>query len=126
MTDTLQALYASTADLYARFGLDDTLPETRRPFFSEESRELVEASVRVEFYREIERLRGGNIDAVLTVNLIEEAADVFVTVVGLLLAHGIDCEDFDAAIQRVIDKNDAKTAANGYAVLAGKIRKATP
>lgn len=121
MTDTLQALYASTADLYARFGLDATTtpPNKRRKLFAEEADELKEASIVSDCmpYWIVDEPKA---------DIANEAADVFVTVVGLLLAHAVEREDFDAAIQRVIDKNDAKTAANGYAVIAGKIRKATP
>ena len=118
MTDTLQALFDSTADLYARFGLDSTTtpPDKRRKFFAEEADELKEASI-------ISQLASMEGYFENTEDIANEAADNFVTIIGLLQAHGITLEELDAAIERVIVKNDRKTAENGYAVINGKIRK---
>lgn len=116
--DTLQALFDSTAALYKRFDLDaeSIPPAKRRRIFMEEALELMEASTSDELSF------GSNDEDVLA----DEAADVMVTVCGLLLAHMIDREYLSAAIERVIAKNDAKTL-DTHALINGKItRKQRP
>lgn len=106
----LEKLWNSTEALYERFGLDarSTPPSKRRKFLVEEVEELTGASSVLDFHREVERLRGGNIEAALVGNLVEEAADVIVTTMGLLQSHGIDIISLEYAMQKVADKNDAK------------------
>lgn len=119
LQDALTATWRETADLYARFGLDENnVPDDqRRRYLNEEVLELMEASV----------LESTSYNPDYTLRaLADEAADVLVTVCGLLQAHGVTPEQFGAAIGRVNAKNAAKTEANGYRMVANKIRKVTP
>lgn len=113
MIDALDHLWQSTSDLYERFGLSpsSTPPKSRRKFFMEEVGELIEASALEE------DLPGHRQNG-----LCEEAADVIVTTLGLLQAHGVALHELEAAIQAVVDKNDAKTL-DTHALVDGKITR---
>ena len=110
----LEQLWASTAALYERFGLDaiTTPPAKRRRIFMEEATELVEASV-IEVEYQFEEYSHG---------VSREAADVVVTVIGLLQAHGISLEQFTEAVSSVVEKNDAKTL-DTHELVNGKITR---
>ena len=115
MTDVLKAIYDSTAELYAAHGLDanSVPPEQRRRYLNEEHHELQEASI-------IDDQFGTN-----KWSLVAEAADVLVTVCGLLQAHGISYGDLCEGVGRVLAKNDGKRQP-AYTMTNGKIRKAQP
>lgn len=120
MSDLLQELFESTASLYERFGVSDTHPLNRQRIFMEEALELIQASAKLSFYDDT-----GNITPVVVVqNTVDEAADVLVTVCGLLLAHEIDPDALSKSIERVIAKNDAKTGTT-HELINGKITRRT-
>lgn len=103
--DTLKSLIESTQEFFERFDVTPQLPTTIR-VFEEEVGELIEAA-----------------EAGTDMNHIaEECADVFVTAIGICLAHGIDAEQILAQTRMVIEKNDAKThethAINEYGKIA--------
>lgn len=105
--DNLRALIQSTLDFYARFNLQPELPTALR-VFREEVDELIEAAQ-----------LGTNLD-----HIAEEAADVFVTAIGICLARGVTLEEILHQTQMVIRKNNAKThethAINEYGKIARK------
>jgi NTP pyrophosphatase (non-canonical NTP hydrolase) len=112
--DALARLWQSTLDLYERFGLDEPGAveiQARERFLNEEFLELIRESVISDVLEIIE-----------TKHLLEEAADVLVTLVGLLQAHQIDLPSLEAACEFVAQKNDAKTL-DTHEYIAGKIRK---
>ena len=90
--DFLTRLYLSTDDLYARFGLLPTREATLAKL-AEETAELTEA---VTFDAPSQAIE-------------EEAADAIVTVLGVCIAVGITMRYLARAVERVIEKNDAKT-----------------
>lgn len=106
MSDTLQALIASTQALYERFGQEFHI-EKQLPIFEEEVRELIEAAQAGED----------------TQHIAEEAGDVFVTAIGLALAVGVAPEQLVAQARAVIAKNDAKTHASHFVNEDGKIAR---
>lgn len=103
--DTLKGLIESTQEFFARFKVNPQLPTTIR-VFQEEVGELIEAAE-----------EGTDLN-----HIAEECADVFVTAIGICLAHGIDADQIIAQAQMVIAKNDAKThethAINEYGKIA--------
>ncbi len=123
-TDTLSAIWQSTAALYAAHGLDavSVPPSKRRKYFAEEADELKEASSKFSFYKTILQMQGDNDFAELGHDLTDEAADVLVTVCGLLQAHGLTLDDLRAGIERKTAINNAKREP-GWAYSSGKIRK---
>ncbi len=57
-------------------------------------------------------------------NVVEEAADVMVTLIGILLTRGITYPELEEAIHFVIKKNDAKTEDTHYVDgVTGKIKR---
>jgi NTP pyrophosphatase (non-canonical NTP hydrolase) len=115
--NALKQLDRSTAELYARFGLNaNTTPASvRRRIFMEEVLELVEASVACDEWSVVDH------PAPVGITL-QEGADVIVTVIGLLQAHNIEYDALEAAIERVIAKNDAKTHET-HELVNGKITR---
>lgn len=103
--DALRDLAQSTADFYARFGVQPQLGEAI-PIFEEEVRELIEAA------------RDGSDPA----HTAEECADVFVTAIGILYASGISVERLVEQVYAVVAKNDAKNHAT-HVYVDGKIRR---
>ncbi len=103
--DALRDLAQSTADFYARFGVQPKLDDTIQNF-QEEVRELIEAA-----------RAGDDLD-----HIAEESADVFVTAIGICLASGLDVERLIEQVYRVVAKNDAKTHET-HAYHDGKIRR---
>lgn len=103
--DALRDLAQSTADFYARFSVTPQLEDTIKNF-QEEVRELIEAA------------RGGDDKS----HIAEEAADVFVTAIGVCYASGLDVERLVEQVYAVIAKNDAKTHET-HIHLDGKIRR---
>ncbi len=103
--DSLRALADSTAAFYARFGVQPTLADTIQNF-QEEVQELIEAA------------RSASDRA----HIAEEAADVFVTALGICLASGVDIDLLAQQVYAVIAKNDAKTQAT-HVYHNGKIRR---
>ncbi len=90
--DVLRDLIRSTLAFYERFGVTPQVnPATR--VFEEEVHELIEAA------------RAGTDKD----HIAEEAADVFVTVIGLCTAAGVSPDRLIQQIRAVIAKNDAKT-----------------
>lgn len=116
--NALERLWDSTAALYERFGLDTetTPPSKRRRIFMEEVAELLEESAWDDASHPSSRR---------SYEVCSEAADVVVTVMGLLQAHDVKLEDFAASMERIAAKNDAKTA-DTHLMANGKItRKAS-
>ncbi|NWF70914.1 MAG: hypothetical protein HXY40_17655 [Chloroflexi bacterium] len=107
--DSLRDLAQSTHDFYTRFGVvpEDpaNLPGALRNFH-EEVREFEEAA-RVMTDRD---------------HIAEEAADVFVTAIGVCFAANVDVEQLIRQVYRVIAKNNAKTHQT-HVLMAGKIRR---
>lgn len=112
--NTLERLWTSTTELYERFGIEiwDCGVEERERFVVEECHEFLRESA----LKQALELAGER-------NLVSEAADLIVTVLGLLHAHDVDLETFQSACEAIARKNDAKTPENGYQYTNGKIRK---
>jgi phosphoribosyl-ATP pyrophosphohydrolase len=89
--DQLEATAISTQNLYDRFGLKPTQDATI-------------AKMREELQEFVYALRYQYDHAVL-----EEAADVIVTVLGALSVRGLGADDLANALAYVRSKNDAKT-----------------
>lgn len=87
----MQDLWQSTEDLFARFGLQQT-PRAALAKFAEEVGE---------FRAEV---RWGT-----KADVAEELVDVVVTAFAAAMARELTWDDIEAARQRVIDKNNAKT-----------------
>ena len=102
MTDLIQ-LWNSTQDLYERFDLDSPNEDRRRKLI-EEVLELITVSVLED------NGHGGYRD------IINEAADVIVTVLGLLQGHDIEYDDLLTAMGRIAEKNNAKTTETHHIV----------
>lgn len=107
-TDSLRDLAHSTLEFYARFGVQPQANETIQNF-REEVNELIEAA-------EI----GTDHD-----HIAEEAADVFVTAIGVCAASGVDVERLIDQLYKVIAKNNAKTHET-HVYTNGKIRRRFP
>jgi NTP pyrophosphatase (non-canonical NTP hydrolase) len=104
-SDSLRDLAASTLAFYQRFGVTPTLTDTIQNF-REEVGELIEAAQ----------------DGTDQAHIAEEAADVFVTAIGVCAASGVDVETLIRQVYAVIDKNDAKTHQT-HVYSDGKIRR---
>jgi len=104
-TDPLRDLIRSTLAFYARFGVPPDVRDAVRNF-EEEVHELTEAA-----------LSGDD-----AAHIAEEAADVFVTAIGVCWASGISPEALIEQVYAVIAKNDAKTH-DTHVVFDGKIRR---
>ena len=102
--DSLRDLAQATRDFYDRFGYQPTV-ENMTMNFQEEARELIEAA------------REHDLD-----HTAEEAADVFVTAIGLCFASGVDVDRLMKQVYAVIAKNDRKTH-DTHVLLDGKIRR---
>lgn len=102
--DALRDLAQSTSDFYARFDVQPQL-ENCVQNFQEEVRELIEAACE------------DDLD-----HTAEEAADVFVTAIGVCFASGVDVDRLIEQVYAVIAKNDAKTHET-HVFHAGKIRR---
>jgi NTP pyrophosphatase (non-canonical NTP hydrolase) len=107
--DPLRDLIQSTLDLYQRFSVEPTLKLSAR-VFREEVDELLEAAN-----------NGQDLDHVA-----EEAADVFVTAIGICLAAGVDVEQLIDRTQAVIEKNNSKTHETHHINEYGKIARRHP
>jgi len=103
--DSLRDLFLGTAAFYERFGYVPQLTDSITNF-REETRELIEAAE-----------DGSNIG-----HIAEEAADVFVTAIGVCMARGVDIDVLVEQVYAVIDKNDAKTH-DTHIYIDGKIRR---
>jgi hypothetical protein len=103
--DALRDLAQSTQAFYARFGVTPELQNCITNF-NEEVFELVQAA-----------MAGDN-----PAHTAEEAADVFVTAIGVCLASGITVDQLVTAIYQVAAKNDAKTH-DTHVFRDGKIRR---
>lgn len=106
MNDTLRDLIQSTADFYARFDYRPPFEAVLR-VFQEEVGELIEA---VESGQDKDHMA-------------EEAADVFVTAIGLCLTAGVEPEAIIRQTRMVIDKNNAKTHDTHHIDANGKIAR---
>jgi NTP pyrophosphatase (non-canonical NTP hydrolase) len=107
--DVLRDLIASTLDLYRRFDVVPNL-EVSTLVFQEEVDELLEAAH-----------NGHDLDHVA-----EEAADVFVTAIGICVATGVDVDQLVDRTRAVIRKNDAKTHDTHHINEHGKIARRYP
>lgn len=110
--DALDRLWQSSADLYARFNMatPNTLDQLR--VVHEECYELTQAAHEYQFGK-------GMGDHVT-----EEAADVIVTVMGVLMSCGATYAELASAIGRVAAKNDAKThETHAVSEVTGKITR---
>jgi NTP pyrophosphatase (non-canonical NTP hydrolase) len=108
MQDSLRDLAHSTLEFYARFGVQPQVNGTIQNF-CEEVNELIEAAQ-----------AGTDQD-----HIAEEAADVFVTAIGVCAASGVDIERLIQQVYKVIAKNDAKTHET-HSYSDGKIRRRVP
>jgi NTP pyrophosphatase (non-canonical NTP hydrolase) len=108
LNDSLRDLAQSTLNFYARFGVQPQLSETIQNF-REEVDELIEAAQ-----------AGTDRD-----HIAEEAADVFVTAIGVCAASGVDVEKLIDQLYKVIAKNNAKTHET-HVYTDGKIRRRFP
>jgi NTP pyrophosphatase (non-canonical NTP hydrolase) len=106
--DSLRDLAKSTLAFYARFGLQPAQIDTIANF-REETGELIEAAEANEDQRHIA----------------EEAADVFVTAIGVCAARGVSIDALIEQVYAVIAKNDAKTHET-HIFSDGKIRRRHP
>lgn len=143
--DPLAMLWNSTKGLYRRFGLTP-LPNTTSRVFAEEARELVEAQTEYNLLSKLsEQLLPDNdpdyvdcdeyaevlnryydkivpaLGAART-NVVLEAADVIVTVLGILQQVGISYDELHKAMEQTQLKNDAKSERT-HEVINGKISK---
>ncbi|MCC6614459.1 MAG: hypothetical protein IT320_13345 [Anaerolineae bacterium] len=103
--DSLRELFLGTAAFYERFGYVPQLGDSVTNF-REETRELIEAAEDGDDVRHIA----------------EEAADVFVTAMGVCMARGVDVDLLIEQVYAVIHKNDAKTHET-HIYTEGKIRR---
>ncbi len=106
--DALRDLTQSTLEFYRRFGVQPEVVSCIQNF-REEVNELIEAAQ-----------QGEDKD-----HIAEEAADVFVTAIGVCYASGVDVEQLIAQLYKVIAKNDAKNHET-HVYLNGKIRRRQP
>lgn len=106
--DSLRDLAGSTLAFYERFGVELNVPDTIK-VFQEEVGELIEAAE-----------LGTDRD-----HIAEEAADVFVTAIGVCAASGVSVDQLIEQVYKVIAKNDAKTHET-HVFLDGKIRRRHP
>lgn len=110
--DALSHLWHSSADLYQRFGMATPNTSAQLRVVHEECYELTQAAHEYEFAK-------GMGDRVT-----EEAADVIVTVMGVLMSCGVTYHELASAINRVAAKNDAKTHETHYvSEVTGKITR---
>jgi NTP pyrophosphatase (non-canonical NTP hydrolase) len=107
-TDSLRDLAHSTLEFYARFDVQPQVNDTIQNF-REEVNELIEAA------------QAGTDRN----HIAEEAADVFVTAIGVCAAAGVDVERLIEQLYKVIAKNNAKTHET-HVHLDGKIRRRVP
>lgn len=105
----LKAVWHFTQELHQRF-FPDNPPSFRARYrvFLEEVAELT-----------LDLTDNGENEAFVAL----EAADVLVTLVGLLQGYGIEYEEFSAAIVSVINKNNAKTLLTHFVRSDGKIAR---
>jgi len=71
-----------------------------------------------EYYETVEAALTDDVE-----ELAEEGADLIVTLMGTLMARGVDLESLEAAMRRVAAKNDAKTHTTHHVNSAGKIAR---
>lgn len=108
--DFLKAIWESSFNLPRQHGLTHSQNRQRR-FFGEEALEFLEVSV-------VESVEGGAAE-----ELAEEAFDVIYTAIGVLQAHGFTYDEFVSLAQKKLAVNNAKTKANGWGVVNGKVKK---
>ena len=106
--DSLRDLAQSTLDFFERFGVKPTVNDCVQNL-REEVAELIEAA-------QIGTDQN---------HTAEEAADVFVTAIGVCYASGVDIDRLVDQIYAVIAKNDAKTHRT-HVYSDGKIRRRAP
>ena len=106
--DSLRDLSNSTLEFFKRFDVVPNVTDCARNL-REEVGELIDATQ-----------DGANHD-----HIAEEAADVFVTAIGLAHAAGVDTDRLIQQVYTVIAKNDAKTHET-HAHADGKIRRRQP
>lgn len=113
MSDTLLRLWQSTTALYERFSVAPEMENTRRVLMEEVLEFITEHVIHA-------------VDQDNDANVTIEAADVLVTLLGALMPV-TTLGAFEAAIERVIAKNNAKTLETHEVNSSGKIaRKASP
>lgn len=113
---SLSELLRSTRELHARFGVPFRVDVSER-LVAEESYELLRESA---LYDMIDSMGYYADDALVYV--VEEAVDLFVVTLALLQAHDVTDDMLAQAIEHVIAKNDAKTAAT-HELVNGKITR---
>ena len=104
-SDALRDLALSTSAFYQRFGVQPEVAACIRNF-REEVMELIQAA------------QGGTDKN----HIAEEAADVFVTAIGICYASGVDLDTLMDQVYTVIEKNDSKTHLT-HVYTDGKIRR---
>jgi hypothetical protein len=119
MADTVEALWNSTDNFHRRFNVDTTLLSCLRQV-GEEFIEFVHAA------EESSNLSGeGEKEEELLLNLSEEAADLLVTVIGVLQHAHATRDQFEFALKVVRLKNDGKTLDTHRVNSRGKIERIT-
>lgn len=104
MNDALKTLWNSTAEFQKRFGLDKqfSLPAQMRCVHEE----LAELSADAYgYWYSDDGLEAEN----FAIDATQEATDVIVTVLGVLMGMKMSYADIEDAIERIAAKNDAKT-----------------
>ena len=104
-SDALRDLALSTTAFYQRFSVQPEVTACIRNF-REEVMELIQAAQ----------------DGTDKNHIAEEAADVFVTAIGICYAAGVDIDTLMDQVYHVIEKNDAKTQLT-HVYADGKIRR---
>src|ERR1041384_11166 len=104
-SDALRDLAVSTTEFYRRFNVQPEVNACIRNF-REEVLELIQAAQ----------------DGTDKNHIAEEAADVFVTAIGICYAAGVDIDTLMNQVYNVIEKNDAKTQLT-HVYTDGKIRR---
>lgn len=117
----IKDIWDSSYTLPRNHGIEPN-PEDQRKFFAEEARELIEASVKLEVYVDMDDSRLSR-EVVLTEEMCKEAFDAIYTALGVLQSHGIEFEEFMIYAGEKLALNNAKTPENGYGKVNGKVKK---
>lgn len=127
--DLIQDTYRSMEALYERFDVSIS-PDTTARMLAEEVRELLQAADIRATYDRLTNEANTDVDyewlfdkeQAKRTDVALEAADVFFTLMGVLRAAGIGTVPFKVALDKINQRNDAKTLDTHF-VVAGKITR---
>lgn len=108
-------LWMSSAQFLERFNQYPPNREAQRRVFNEEAYEFLSKSVSCQLMDALK------LDE--KQELVSEAADVIVTVMTTLMAHGVQYKELEVAIEKIAQKNDSKTHESHEVNSAGKIAR---